>query len=107
VRLRRFSSPTPQSPEVAVFGISHSYWVEAVTAALVLKPGASAEAAELVAHARTRLAGYKVPKYMVIVDSLPKNPSGKILKRELRESHATWPKATSEGKGVSASTVMY
>jgi fatty-acyl-CoA synthase len=41
-----------------------------------------------VAHARTRLAGYKVPKYLVVVDPLPKNPSGKILKRELRESHA-------------------
>jgi fatty-acyl-CoA synthase len=78
----------PAVAEVAVFGISHPYWVEAVTAALVLKPGASVETSELIAHARARLAGYKVPKYMVIVDSLPKNPSGKILKRELRESHA-------------------
>jgi fatty-acyl-CoA synthase len=78
----------PAVAEVAVFGIPHPYWVEAVTAALVLKPGASADAAELVAYARTRLAGYKVPKYLVVVDSLPKNPSGKILKRELRESHA-------------------
>jgi fatty-acyl-CoA synthase len=73
--------------EVAVFGISHPYWVEAVTAAVVLKPDASVEAPELIAHARARLSGYKVPKYLVVVDSLPKNPSGKILKRELRESH--------------------
>jgi fatty-acyl-CoA synthase len=74
--------------EVAVFGIAHPYWVEAVTAAVVVKPGAGVEAEELIAHARTRLAGYKVPKYVVLVDSLPKNPSGKILKRELRDSHA-------------------
>ena len=40
------------------------------------------------AHARTRLAGYKRPKYVVIAEALPKNPSGKILKRELRVSHA-------------------
>ena len=78
----------PAVAEVAVFGISHPYWVEAVTAALVLKPGAGVEAEELIAYARTRLAGYKVPKYLVVVDSLPKNPSGKILKRELRETHA-------------------
>ena len=74
--------------EVAVFGIAHPYWVEAVTAAVVVKPGAGVEAEDLIAHARTRLAGYKVPKYVVLVDSLPKNPSGKILKRELRDSHA-------------------
>ena len=78
----------PAVAEVAVFGISHPYWIEAVTAAVVLKPGVSAEPAELVAHVRARLAGYKVPKYVVVVDSLPKNPSGKILKRELRERHS-------------------
>jgi fatty-acyl-CoA synthase len=78
----------PAVAEVAVFGIPHPYWVEAVTAAVVVKPGAGVEAAELVAHARARLAAYKVPKYLVVVDSLPKNPSGKILKRELRDSHA-------------------
>jgi fatty-acyl-CoA synthase len=78
----------PAVAEVAVFGIPHPYWVEAVTAAVVAKPGAGVEASELVAHARARLAAYKVPKYLVVVDSLPKNPSGKILKRELRDSHA-------------------
>jgi fatty-acyl-CoA synthase len=40
------------------------------------------------AHCRERLAGYKRPKYVVLADALPKNPSGKILKRELRERHA-------------------
>jgi fatty-acyl-CoA synthase len=40
-------------------------------------------------HARTRLAAYKRPKYVVLAEALPKNPSGKILKRELRDRHAT------------------
>ena len=74
--------------EVAVFGISHQYWVEAVTAVVVAKPGATLTADDVQAHARSRLAGYKRPKYVVLADGLPKNPSGKILKRELREVHA-------------------
>jgi fatty-acyl-CoA synthase len=73
--------------EVAVFGIPHPHWIEAVTAAVVTK-GEGADEAELVAFARARLAGFKVPKYVVVVDELPKNPSGKIVKRELRERYA-------------------
>jgi fatty-acyl-CoA synthase len=74
--------------EVAVFGISHPYWVEAVTAVVVPKPGATLTADDVHAHTRGRLAGYKRPKYVVVADALPKNPSGKILKRELRQQHA-------------------
>jgi fatty-acyl-CoA synthase len=74
--------------EVAVFGISHPYWVEAVTAVVVPKPGATLTADDVHAHTRDRLAGYKRPKYVVVTDALPKNPSGKILKRELRQQHA-------------------
>jgi fatty-acyl-CoA synthase len=74
--------------EVAVFGISHPRWIEAVTAVVVPKPGASITAEDVSAHARATLAGYKRPKYVVLTDALPKNPSGKILKRELREVHA-------------------
>ncbi|NEA23303.1 acyl-CoA synthetase [Actinomadura bangladeshensis] len=74
--------------EVAVFGISHPHWIEAVTAVVVPKPGVELSADDVHAHARARLAGYKRPKYVVVVDSLPKNPSGKILKRELRSRHA-------------------
>ena len=74
--------------EVAVFGISHPHWIEAVTAVVVPKPGSHLDAAQVQAHARERLAGYKRPKYVVLADSLPKNPSGKILKRELRQRHA-------------------
>jgi fatty-acyl-CoA synthase len=74
--------------EVAVFGISHPHWIEAVTAVVVPKPGASLTADDVTAHARATLAGFKRPKYVVLTDALPKNPSGKILKRELREVHA-------------------
>jgi fatty-acyl-CoA synthase len=74
--------------EVAVFGISHPHWIEAVTAVVVGKPDATLTAGEVQAHAKVRLAGYKQPKYVVIADALPKNPSGKILKRELRERYA-------------------
>jgi fatty-acyl-CoA synthase len=74
--------------EVAVFGISHPHWIEAVTAVVVPKQGATLTAEQVDAHAREHLAGYKRPKYVVFADALPKNPSGKILKRELRERHA-------------------
>jgi fatty-acyl-CoA synthase len=74
--------------EVAVFGISHPRWVEAVTAVVVPKAGASVTVEDVHAHVKGRLAGYKRPKYVVLAGSLPKNPSGKILKRELRQQHA-------------------
>ena len=45
----------------------------------------------MIAHARSVLAGYKAPKYVVVTDALPKNPSGKILKRDLRAAHADVP----------------
>lgn len=76
----------PAVAEVAVFGIPHPYWVEAVTAVVVPKAGATVTAEELIEHSRGRLAGYKAPKYVEIVESLPKNPSGKILKRDLRDT---------------------
>ena len=74
--------------EVAVFGISHPTWIEAVTAVVVPKPDATLTEEAVHAHMKERLAGFKRPKYVVLADALPKNPSGKILKRELREQHA-------------------
>ncbi|MGN6129620.1 MAG: AMP-binding protein, partial [Nocardioidaceae bacterium] len=74
--------------EVAVFGVSDPRWVEAVAAVVVPKPGVSLTEEQVVAHTRGLLAGYKTPKHVVIADGLPKNPSGKILKRQLREEHA-------------------
>jgi fatty-acyl-CoA synthase len=74
--------------EVAVFGVSHPRWVEAVAAAVVPKDGVTLTSEAVIDHSRSVLAGYKTPKYVVIVDALPKNPSGKIVKRQLREEHA-------------------
>lgn len=75
--------------EVAVFGIAHPRWIEAVTAVVVPRAGAELTVEQVDAHAREHLAGYKRPKYVVLADALPKNPSGKILKRELRARHAS------------------
>ncbi|TCK20012.1 fatty acyl-CoA synthetase [Pseudonocardia endophytica] len=78
----------PSVSEVAVFGVAHPEWIEAVTAAVVLRAGTSTTPDEIVAHTRQRLAAFKTPKRVVVVGELPKNPSGKILKRELRETYA-------------------
>ena len=74
--------------EVAVFGVDHPRWVEAVAAVVVPKDGATLTGDDVIAHTRSVLAGFKTPKYVVVADALPKNPSGKILKRRLREEHA-------------------
>jgi fatty-acyl-CoA synthase len=74
----------PAVKEVAVVATPDPKWIEAVTAIVVLKPGARATAEELIAHTRQRLAPFKVPKVVHFVADLPRNASGKILKRELR-----------------------
>jgi fatty-acyl-CoA synthase len=60
-------------------------WGEVPRAFVVLGPGRDITQAELIAHCRARLAGFKTPKEIVFLDALPRNPSGKVLKRELRE----------------------
>ena len=72
---------------VAVIGVPDEKWGEAVKAVVVLKPGAEASADDLIGFARTRIAGYKCPKSVDFIAELPRNPSGKILKRELREPY--------------------
>lgn len=74
--------------EVAVIGLPHHHWVEAVAAVVVLKSGATPDPEQLLGHCAARLAGFKVPKKILFVDELPRNPSGKILKRDLRTTHA-------------------
>ncbi len=73
----------PRVSEVAVVGLPHERWIEAVTAVVV--PAEPVAPEELIAYARERLAAHKVPKAVHFVDELPKNASGKLLKRELRE----------------------
>lgn len=75
----------PKVAEAAVFGLPDERWIEAVTAAVVSRPGVPLTPEELDAHCREQLAGYKRPKRIILVEALPKNASGKILKRELRE----------------------
>jgi fatty-acyl-CoA synthase len=70
--------------EVAVVGLPHPYWIEGVTAVVVAKPGHDLTENDVIAHCRAHMAHFKVPKKVVFVESLPKNPSGKLLKRELR-----------------------
>ncbi|MDH6492727.1 acyl-CoA synthetase [Streptomyces sp. SAI-127] len=72
--------------EVAVIGLPDERWIEAVTAVVV--PRGEVTEAELLDHAREKLAHFKAPKRVVFVDELPRNASGKILKRELRDRFA-------------------
>ncbi len=69
--------------EVAVVGLAHERWIEAIAAVVVAREPVSP--AELIAFARERLAAHKVPKSVHLVDELPKNASGKLLKRQLRD----------------------
>jgi len=75
----------PQVADAAVIGFPDERWGERVVAAIELAPGQTLELEELVRHCRQFLAGFKVPKDMVILNTLPRNPSGKVLKRAIRE----------------------
>jgi len=72
----------PAVAEVAVIATPDDRWIEAICAVVVAKEDVSAD--ELLAHARTKLAGYKIPKRIEFADELPRNASGKLLKRVLR-----------------------
>lgn len=70
--------------EVAVIGTPDDKWIEAITAVVVLRAEAVVTEAELIDHVKQRLAPFKVPKLVKFVEELPRNQSGKLLKRELR-----------------------
>jgi acyl-CoA synthetase (AMP-forming)/AMP-acid ligase II len=78
----------PSVGEVAVIGLADARWGEAVTAIVAPRQGKVANEAEIIAWARARIAAYKAPKAVHFVDMLPRNPSGKILRRELRARFA-------------------
>ncbi|WP_321844011.1 class I adenylate-forming enzyme family protein [Paraburkholderia bannensis] len=71
----------------AVVGIPHPEWGEAVHAEVLLRPGASVEAAELIAHAKEKLGSYKAPKSLVFVEQLPNSVVGKVLRRVVKERY--------------------
>ncbi|HSV51645.1 MAG TPA: acyl-CoA synthetase [Burkholderiaceae bacterium] len=73
--------------EVAVIGVPHPKWVEAVAAVIVVKAGQSLTEQEVMAHCQQHMAGFKAPKAVVFAPALPKNPSGKLLKRVLRVAY--------------------
>ncbi|MGZ3420178.1 MAG: long-chain-fatty-acid--CoA ligase [Polyangiales bacterium] len=74
----------PAIAEAAVIGIPHESHGEEVKAVIALKPGQKVTAEEIIAYTKIHLAAYKYPRVVEIIDSLPKGPTGKILKRELR-----------------------
>jgi fatty-acyl-CoA synthase len=75
----------PEIAEVAVVGVDDPEWGERVRAFIAKRPGAGLDEGTLKTWCRERLAGPKVPRDFVFVDALPRNPTGKVLKRELRE----------------------
>jgi fatty-acyl-CoA synthase len=75
----------PAVAECAVIGVPDERWGEAGRAVVVLRPGMSAEPADLLAFLDGKIARYKIPKSVVFTDSLPRTASGKVVKRQLRE----------------------
>jgi acyl-CoA synthetase (AMP-forming)/AMP-acid ligase II len=85
--VERVLAEHPAVAEVAVIGVPDPKWGESVKAVVALKPGAEASEMELVEFCRERLAHFKCPRTVDVVPALPRNPTGKILKRDLRKPY--------------------
>lgn len=77
----------PSVAEAAVIGVPHPRWVETPVAFVVARDGVEPDQAELITHCRQFLAGFKKPSAVIVVDKLPRNAGGKVLKRRLRETY--------------------
>jgi long-chain acyl-CoA synthetase len=84
----------PAVSECAVVGVPDERYGEALFAAIVLAPGASAGAEEIIEHCRARIGGYKIPRQMAFLPQLPKSAMGKILKTEIRRIYSDPAKRT-------------
>ena len=93
--IERVLQMRPEIEDVAVIGVPDPKWGERPIAVLVLRPGASLDEAALATHCLAHLARFKVPKRFVARGALPRNPSGKLLKRVLREEFASPPGTSS------------
>jgi acyl-CoA synthetase (AMP-forming)/AMP-acid ligase II len=86
--LERVVYQLAQISEAAVIGMADEKWGEVPVVVAVLKTDAALDYDQLAAHCRQQLAGFKVPKALYLTGALPRNPSGKVLKRVLREQYA-------------------
>jgi len=87
VEVEGMISKHPKVSECTVVGLPHPKWMEGIAAFVVPKSGVSVTEEEIIEHCKKGLAGYKVPKKVIVLNEIPKNPSGKILKKELRKQY--------------------